>query len=236
MDAAILPAPLSVTSRFVINEKIISVADLQPRMGKSSISHVAAFLAERKKPFIRVLKGTAEMNLTEIFQWLRRYKTLQDSLKDVKTLTGIVNLSSMNFGGPLFRPALWNRAIAGSIEQIKIDSRLLPGPLTAPRGNFSLESNKILLDDVRAAILDTKVTGSGAISGDRREMHEIDLRFTGTARHGKHCVGICQVRAAEGIYNQRPSGFYEFSSNLAGEGGHVIRGRSYCGQRTCTFN
>ncbi len=194
VDAAILPAPLSVTSRFVINENRISVADLQSRMGKSSISHVAAFLAERKKPFIRVLKGTAVMNLTEIFQWLRRYKTLQDSLKDVKTLTGIVNLSSMNFGGPLFRPALWNRAIAGSIEQIKIDSRLLPGPLTAPRGNFSLESNKILLDDVRAAILDTKVTGSGAISGDRREMHEIDLRFTGTA--GTESIAWAFVRFA----------------------------------------
>jgi AsmA-like protein len=181
VDTAFLPAPLSMTSRFVIKENRIDMADLQARMGESSLSHVAAFLAERKKPVIGVLNGTAVMNLTEIFQWLRRYKTLQDSIKDVKTLTGTVNISSMNIGGPLFRPAHWNRAIAGNIEQIKIDSRLLPGPLIASQGTFSLDSDKIMFDNVRTSILDTKVTGSGTISGDRGEMHDIDLRFTGTA-------------------------------------------------------
>jgi hypothetical protein len=178
--APLLPAPLSVTSRFVIRENKITMADLSARIGKSSLSHVSAFLAEREKPAIRVLKGAAVMNLAEIFQWLRRYEALQDTLKDVKSLTGIVNLSSINIEGPLFNPALWDSAISGNIEQITIDSRLLPGPLTVSQGNVSLVSNKIMFVDVGASILDSKITCSGTISRDRDEIQEIDLNFTGT--------------------------------------------------------
>lgn len=181
VDAPLLPAPLSVTSRFVIKENKIAVADLSARIGKSSISHLFALLSERKKPIISALKGTAVMNLTEIFQWLRRDEALRDTLKDFKNLSGVVNLSSINIEGPLFEPALWNSAITGDIEQITVDSRLLPGPLTASQGKFSLVSNKIVFVDVQASILDTKVTGSGSISEDRGEMHEIDLMFTGSA-------------------------------------------------------
>ncbi|HYA87030.1 MAG TPA: AsmA-like C-terminal domain-containing protein [Nitrospirota bacterium] len=181
VDTSLLPAQLFVTSRFLLTEKRISLADLSAQIGKSSLSHVSAFLNWGKKPFIRALSGSAVMNLTEIFQWRRRYGALQDRLKVVKTLTGVLNLSSINFEGPLFEPALWSRAITGSIEQIRIDSRLLPGPFTASYGNFSLVADKIMLFNVQASMLDSNITCSGAVSGDGSGIHEIDFDFAGTS-------------------------------------------------------
>ena len=181
VDSSLLPAPLSVTSRFAIRENKISVADLSAHIGESSLSHVSAILAEGGKPFIRALDGSAVVDLTEIFQWLGKYETLQDGLKDVKSLTGIIKVSSMNFEGPLFEPALWKRTIAGSIEHIKIDSALLPGPLTASQGTFSLKEDKIMLFDVQASILDSEVTCTGAVSGNRGGIHEVDLDFMGSS-------------------------------------------------------
>ncbi len=194
LDWALLPVPLTTTSRFIIEENKVTVADFSARMGKSSLSRVSAYITERKKPVFGLLSGRAVINLSEIFQWRTRYEALQDSLKTVKNLSGIVRLSSLNFGGPLFEPALWHRSAAGSVEQMTIDSPFLPGTFSASQGNFSLVSNKLTLADVQAAILDTRVTGPAAMSGDGEGIHAIDLTFTGTA--GKESIQWAFTRFA----------------------------------------
>ncbi|MGE5172544.1 MAG: hypothetical protein ACM3MD_01820, partial [Betaproteobacteria bacterium] len=159
-----LPATLSLTGRFFLEENSLAVADLSASLGKASISRVSARLAGRKNPLLNVSAGRAVIDLTEIFQWRGMYADVGHALKDIKTLRGTVNLSSMNFNGPLSQPAAWKLAIAGSLAQVVFDSSTLPGPVVASRGTFNLVQDRVFFSDVQASVLDTIVTGSGTLS------------------------------------------------------------------------
>jgi hypothetical protein len=181
LDSGLLPAPLSIAGRFVLKENRIAVSGLSARMSKSSLTRISAYIADRKNPVLKVLGGRAVVDLGEIFRWRTRYGILESKLRDVKKLSGVVRLSSLQLGGPLLEPAQWTIALGGALEQVSLDSPLLPGPVSASRGGFNLSPGKLALADVQAAVLDTQVTGSGALSRDREGLHAIDLTFTGTA-------------------------------------------------------
>jgi hypothetical protein len=181
LDSGLLPAPLTVTGRFVLKETKIAISGLSARMSKSSLSSLSAYITDRKNPALKVLSGRAVIDLGEIFHWRKRYGVLSTRLKDIRALSGIVRLSSLHIGGPLFEPAHWILAFGGNVEQISLDSPLLPALFAASRGGFDLSPGKLALTDVQAAILDATIIGSGALNGDREGLHAIDLTFAGTA-------------------------------------------------------
>ncbi len=181
LDWGPLPAPLSVTGQFIVEENRLMVSDFSAHLGHSALSRISASLSDRKNPVIGVKSGQAVINLGEVFLWGKRIGPIRDMLNKVKNLAGIVRLSSLHFSGPLFSPRTWKRALSGSLEHVALASPLLPGPFVASRGDFSLAQDALAFTKVRASLLDTRVTGSGAFQGAPPGMRSLDLDLSGKA-------------------------------------------------------
>ncbi len=141
-----IPAPVYVSSRFVIDDNTLSASGLSVHMGASSLDQISARIVESTTPVFDVYNGRAEINLPEIFQWQNKYKTLGTFSNEVKDLAGTVTLSSIRLSGPLLHPAAWSLKIAGAAKDIVVNSSRLPSPL-AVNGEFMAEENKITISE-----------------------------------------------------------------------------------------
>jgi hypothetical protein len=79
--------------------------------------------------YLEVLSGTALLSLDEFFPWLSSSESLAPFLKNVRSLKGMVSVSSMNFAGPLTQPALERMLVTGETQGVIVDSKLFPAPL-----------------------------------------------------------------------------------------------------------
>ncbi|HUI44784.1 MAG TPA: AsmA-like C-terminal domain-containing protein [Nitrospirota bacterium] len=176
-----MPAPVNVSSRFLLDDQMVSISGLSVRMGTTSLEGVSARFVEGRTPVFDVYDGRAQINLAEIFQWRNKYKALGTLLNDVKDLTGSVTLSSMRLSGPLLHPPAWRLKITGATKNIVINSSLLPAPLTMS-GNFAAEENTITVSDTSVRLGESllfHVTAS--ITG--REKPALEVRDGGAIIH-----------------------------------------------------
>ncbi len=141
-----LPAPLGLSTRFMIDENTLEVTGLSARLGSSSLDNVSAQFVKSKSPDFSVSEGRASIDLAELFGWRRRYEKAGQMLKDIDNLAGEIALSSLRMGGPLLQPEKWRLNITGEARGIVIGSPLLPASLGIS-GRFSLEENKVAISD-----------------------------------------------------------------------------------------
>jgi len=141
-----LPAPMSLNTRFRIDDNALEVTGLSARLGSSSLDDVSARFTENKAPDFAVSGGRASIDLAELFRWRNKYEQAVNLFKDVDGLSGEIALSSTRMGGPLLQPAKWRLNIAGAAKGMVISSPLLPESL-AISGKFTLEENKVAISD-----------------------------------------------------------------------------------------
>ena len=172
-DSPWMPAPVNVSSRFLIDDNSLSVSGLYVRMGADSLEGISARFVEGKTPVFDVYDGRAQIDLSEIFQWRNKYEALGTLLNNVKDLTGSVTLSSMRLSGPLLRPTAWQLKIDGATEKIVVNSPLLPSPLTVS-GKFTAGENTITVFDTSVRIGESSLSHvSASITGREKPVLEV---------------------------------------------------------------
>jgi|GEM_PF-3517324 len=180
-ESSWMPAPVNVSSRFLLDDNTLSVSGLSFHMGAASLEGISARFVDGRTPVFDVYDGRAQINLAEIFQWRNKYKALGTLLSDVKDLTGSVTLSSMRLSGPLLRPAAWRLKIAGSTKNIVVNSPLLPSPL-AMSGKFAAEENTISVSDTSVRLGESSLSHvTASITG--REKPALEVRDGGAILH-----------------------------------------------------
>jgi hypothetical protein len=70
-------------------------------------------------------------------------KTIAKDLTDFKPVTGTVFLQNAKLSGPLFKPGQWRLKAEGSIENLLVNSALLPGDLAVSRGHFLFDGDRL---------------------------------------------------------------------------------------------
>jgi hypothetical protein len=141
-----LPAPMSINTRFRIDDKALELTGLAAGIGSSSLDNVSARFVANKAAAFAVSEGRASIDLSELFRWRNKYEQTVNLFKDIDDLTGEFTLSSLRMGGPLLQPAKWRLNITGAVKGMAIGSPLLPASL-AVSGRFNLEENKVAISD-----------------------------------------------------------------------------------------
>ncbi len=158
----------------------IGVKNLTGKLGKSSFSGLTAQLSCEKAPYLEILSGKSSVFMGEIYPWLSSFKGLKGALKAFKSVRGTVELSNLNFEGPLFRPKKWRFRMRGKLENLALDSTLFPGPITVTRGTFEAIPEKLSLRDSQTNISDASLRVSGILDGYLKGLHKIDLALEGS--------------------------------------------------------
>ncbi|HXY55226.1 MAG TPA: AsmA-like C-terminal domain-containing protein [Nitrospirota bacterium] len=157
VDSILLPVPLTLGGRFSLDRDGIGVNDLAASAGRSSASGVSARFAWRKNQRIEVNAGRAVIALDQAYQWRSSFPGLENLLKDVTGLKGTVKLSSINIAVPLSGPGTWKLSAAGRVDNIVIDSPLLPSPLSAT-GGFTAGRDDLEIGGLSASLGESSIS------------------------------------------------------------------------------
>jgi hypothetical protein len=175
-----LPFPLKISSgQYFLKGKTASVKNLIGSMGNSTFTELSGQVDWDRTPRLDIASGSAKIDLKEIYPWLASSKTISEKLKDLKSVKGIVNVSSLSVDGPFFKPENYRFQMAGNVQNLTVDASLMPAPLELLNGNFSANSKGFIMTDFQTRILDALLTISGTLKDDSRGLSGVDLTFRG---------------------------------------------------------
>ena len=175
-----LPYPLIINSgQYFLNGTSTGVTNVSGSMGSSTFNAVSGKVDWAGTPRLHTTSGSAKIDLKEIYPWLMSSKLISEKLKDFRNLNGVLKLSSIRLDGPFFEPQNYRFQLAGSAQNLTIDSLLLPATLDIPKGNFSANSENVIMTDFQARILDALLAVSGTLKGYSKDLSSVDLAFQG---------------------------------------------------------
>ncbi|MBW2427343.1 MAG: hypothetical protein JRF56_00180, partial [Deltaproteobacteria bacterium] len=70
-------------------------------------------------------------------------KAIAKDLKTFKAVDGTVTLQNAKLRGPLFKPGQWRLKSKGGIQNLLVNSQLMPGDLTVTQGHFIFEGDQL---------------------------------------------------------------------------------------------
>ena len=175
-----IPYPLQIEkARVSFDGKKMSVQNLNGAMGKSFFSEISAQINLGESPYIAIPSGRSSIVVEEIYAWLTSMERFKVPLQDVKSLNGVMALSSMNLKGPLLQPEKWDYRIVGEIESLTMEASVMPGPLAITAAKFEVNPEKILLLDSQVNLLDASLRVSAEGNGGRQGLPSFDGTFQG---------------------------------------------------------
>jgi len=206
---------LTITGgRYSLAGKTSSVTNASGGIGKSTFTDVSGQMDWDNAPYLKIKSGRAKIDLEEIYPWLLSSNIISGKLRDLKNVKGILALSSMSLNGPFLEPINYQFQFAGEVQQLTLDSPLLPGSLAAGKGNFSITSENISIADVQTRIHDTSLKISGTIKDYLKGLSPIDITFEGE-------IGPDVTRWAQDAFNISP--LYRLKPPISFSAAHLTR-------------
>jgi hypothetical protein len=97
----------------------------------------------------------AVLHLAELFNLVR----MQPLFKDIRRLEGLVTLDNWQLTGQAFAPAAWKLSATGILQDLSVESELLPGRLHLPSGRVDWQGQKIRYQGAQASISRSEANG-----------------------------------------------------------------------------
>ena len=174
-----IPFPLQINDgRVHYDRENISMTNLGGTFGSSSFSELTARIGLGEDARVEIQSGRLKAFLKEIYPWISSFDK-DKSLKDVKTVSGILQVSSLKLQGPLTMPETWNIEATGEVKDLIVDTTLFPEPIEMEEGNLKAVKNKILWTDAKVNAGDSSLRVSGTISHNMSELVKADIGFHG---------------------------------------------------------
>lgn len=161
-----IPHPLSIESgQFSYRSDAITVRDIKGTMGKTTFSGLELTLGMENKPTFNNLSGEFSVALDQIYPWLSKALSLDEKLQGKLTsVKGDLNLSVTDLRGPAIEPPNWEFDATGSLQDITLETTLIPEAAKFTSGGFTATREKLTLTGIQTAFLDSTLDISGNIS------------------------------------------------------------------------
>jgi hypothetical protein len=160
--------------------KSIGVKDLGGNLGKSSFSELSAQIDLDEKPDLHIISGETVLSMDEIYPWLLSYKTLNETLKDFKSVQGDLSLSTIQVNGPLLKPKDWKYRMSGEVNRLSMDSTFFPDSIFVTKGKLEANEDTLTFTDLQSDTLDASFTISGALHEPFEGFGKTELTGSGT--------------------------------------------------------
>ena len=159
-----IPYPVSIDGgRILYNGLKTESINLQGKIGRSTFTNYSSGMNFEGEPTIEVQSGIFHVVLDEIFPWLASDKRLEDDLKDIKTMTGIAEITVKSIKGPLLQPADLQYELQCDLKKIDHTATYLPGPLKIASGTVNIVPDKAVFENLQGELLDSFLTYSGVL-------------------------------------------------------------------------
>ena len=175
-----IPFPITIHGGEVsFDGASFAVKDLRGSLGGSTVSGLTGRLDLGKIPAISIQGGTARIALEELYPWIASLDGIRETVTPVRSVRGVAGIATLSCDGPLREPGEWRFDAGGSMENLEVDTPLLPGPVTIPRGRFRIRPEELSFMDVEASLLDTTGRGGVQLRGYRKGIDQVAASLHG---------------------------------------------------------
>jgi hypothetical protein len=175
-----IPFPVSIRGgQASYDGEAFSVTGLLGAVGGSTFSGLTGRLDLGIPHVISVRSGTARLALEEVFPWIASLDGIRETVKPVRSAQGVAEFATLSCDGPLRGPGEWRFDAVGSVENVEVDTALLPGPVTIPRGRFRIRPEELSFTDIEASLLDTTFQGGVRLRGYRTGVDQVAASLHG---------------------------------------------------------
>ena len=143
----------------VLDGNRIALNNVNAGVGKSNFTRLSSRFGWEKSPLLELSAKSANIDLPQLHAWLLQDKAIADDLKNFNRINGTVTLQNAKLSGPLFKPGQWRLNSKGSIQDLLVNSGLLPGDLKVPQGNFILKGDRLKITEWAADVGKSSLAG-----------------------------------------------------------------------------
>jgi hypothetical protein len=182
-----LPFPIDVSSgQLSFAEEHIEIKDLSGTFGRSAFSAFACNVDWTDVLHIDLSSGKSGLVLDELYPWLASFDTTKEALKEVKQVTGRLNLTALTLKGAVDTTQNWQISGAGAIHEIGIETSRFPAKIELPEGDFTLGAEELTFQNLKTLGLDADLVLSGVLKGLPQTLDQVELSLDG--KMGKDSV------------------------------------------------
>ena len=156
-----------------------AVKDLRGSVGGSTVSGLTGRIDLGNTPAISIRGGTARVPLGELYPWIASLDGVREAVTPVRSVRGAAEIATLSCDGPLREPGEWRFEAGGSVANLEVDTPLLPGPVTIPRGRFRIRPEELSFTDVEATLLDTTCQGEVQLRGYTKGLDQVTASLHG---------------------------------------------------------
>ena len=228
-----VPFPIAITrGQFFFNEKTVGIADAGGSIGGSSFSGLSARLSLAAPYDLDIPEGMLSISTDEIYPWITSFEEIKPVLNEVRSLRGVLAISSLNLQGPLYKPKAWQYRAAGEARGLTLDAAFLPGKAEDMTGTFVVTQNELSLKDVRSRLLDSLLTVSGMIREFPSDIRAIDLSLQGEVGQNVSAWVATSIKLPSEIKIRTPFSMTEATLSIEKDRKTAFDGRLLFGQET----
>ena len=158
-----IPYPVIITNgSLVLDGSRITLTNFDASVGKSSLNQLSSKFGWEKSSSLELSSESAKVDLSQLHAWLMQNKEMAPDLKDIQTINGTVILKNTKLSGPPFKPARWRLKSKGNLQNVLMNSPLLPGDLAVTRGHFSFEGDRLKVKNWNVNVGKSSLAGLSA--------------------------------------------------------------------------
>ena len=175
-----IPFPITIRGGEVSYDGAsFAVKDLRGSLGGSTVSGLTGRVELGKTAAISIQRGTARIALEEVYPWIASLDGIRETVTPVRSVRGVAAIETLSCDGPLREPGEWRFEAGGGVESLEVDTPLLPGPVTIPRGRFRILPEELSFTDVEASLLDTTCRGGVQLRGYTKGIDQASASLRG---------------------------------------------------------
>ncbi len=169
-----------ITANAELSGGTIKVSNASARLGASQLRRAGVNIVLAKPMRMAGTRGQASIVLHDLLPGLRTREPFTRLLRPVPTLTGVAETNVRNLALRFDKPGQVVYDLSVIPQHIRINSDKLPGPADVHGGTVRITSKSINAGRIGIAVLDSKATVSGELSGFQGG----DLRVTARVADG----------------------------------------------------
>ncbi len=175
-----LPFPITVTQgQLSFEEDQIELKDLNGSFGRSVFSGLVCNIDLKDVLHLDLRSGKFGLVLDELYPWLVSLDGTKESLKELKQITGRLDLDTLSLKGTADSPEDWQIAATGAIKALGIETTRFPAKIELAKGAFTLDAEKLAFQSLKVETLDADLTLSGILKGFPQSLDQVELSLDG---------------------------------------------------------
>lgn len=176
-----LPLPITIAAgQLIFSKRQLSLEKFSGSLGRSQFADLSGRFLWENDLALDIGSGRLDLDMAELYPWLASLEGFADRFKEVKKVTGGLELANLKLKGKVDRPAEWRFSSTGKIKDLSVETGSFPDTINFASGGIQVDTQQFTFDKLKTSSQDAALILSGSLKGFPRRLDRLDLSLDGS--------------------------------------------------------